>query len=258
MPGVSTEDDRPRTSTGGQDDSGFFRPSRSTPTTTGTAGYGDAGHGKAGHGTAGTYGGTDYSSGATTTDLPTPDDTRAQDLRDQDTRPEDTRPEREPHAWHFGADLGLLVLRVALGAMFLAHGLQKVFGIMQGPGIDGFARALAGFGFQQTTLLAWVTGITEIGAGGLLVLGLFTPAAAAGVLGVMANAIWVRVDVGQFLGGVELEAIYAAAAFALLFAGAGKISLDRNTPWFRRAPAFGFVFLLVAAGLSVVTLVVLR
>ncbi|HVK20498.1 MAG TPA: DoxX family protein [Actinokineospora sp.] len=165
---------------------------------------------------------------------------------------------REPHQWHFGADLGLLVLRVTLGALVVGHGLQKVFGIMQGPGINGFAQWLTSLGFEQATLLAWVTGITELVSGSLLILGLFTPAAAAGVLGVIANAIWVQVDIKEFAGAVEKETLYAAAAFALLFAGAGKISLDRNTPWFRRAPAFGFIFLLLAAGLSVVTLVVMR
>ncbi|EWC64425.1 hypothetical protein UO65_0262 [Actinokineospora spheciospongiae] len=172
--------------------------------------------------------------------------------------PEERKPAREPHEWHFGADLALFVLRVTLGALILAHGLQKVFGLMGGPGIGGFAEFLGTQGFQQTTLLAWVTGGTELGAGALLILGLFTPAAAAGVLGVMANAIWIKVEPQEFVGAVELEVLYAAAAFALLFAGAGKISLDRNTPWFRRAPAFGFIFLLIAAGLSVVTLVVLR
>ncbi|SDC62632.1 putative oxidoreductase [Actinokineospora iranica] len=177
---------------------------------------------------------------------------------DDDYGPREEVVEREPHAWHFGADLGLLVLRVTVGVLFAGHGLQKVFGMMQGPGIGGFAQYLTSLGFQHATVLSWVTGLTELAAGVLLVLGLFTPAAAAGVLGVMANAIWTKINVHQFAGAVEVEALYSAAAFALLFAGAGKISLDRNTPWFRRAPAYGFVFLLLAAGASVVTLVVLR
>ncbi|GLW94615.1 DoxX family protein [Actinokineospora globicatena] len=232
---MSTEDDRPRQS-GGYADSGYFTPSESKYPTTPTSG--DDTHG----------------SGATTTALPRPTD------HDNDTgyggREEVLDP--EPHAWHFGADLGLFVLRVTLGALFVGHGLQKVFGLLEGPGISGFAQALTQFGFEHATVLSWVTGLTELIAGALLVLGLFTPAAASAVLGVMANAIWVRVNIDLFAGGVELEAVYAAAAFALLFAGAGRISLDRNTPWFRRAPAFGFIFLLLAAGLSVVTLVVLR
>ncbi len=222
---MNTEDDRLK-STGGTTDSGYFTPS--------SQGYDTQA----------------YSSGPTTV-LPAPG-------ADHDEYDRSSTAVREPHVWHFGADLGLLVLRVVVGALIAAHGLQKVFGLMNGPGIGGFAEVLGRLGYQQTTLLSWVTGVTELVAGILLVIGLFTPAAAAGVLGVMANVIWVKINIAEFAGAVELEAVYAAAAFTLLFAGAGRISLDRNTPWFRRAPAFGFVFLLLAAGLSVVTLVVLR
>ncbi|WP_219824135.1 DoxX family protein [Actinokineospora auranticolor] len=226
---MSTEDDRPRQA-GGYADSGFYTPSSESSSV------------------------SDFGSG-TTAALPRPGDPISTDL-DEPRREEVLDP--TPHAWHLGADLGLLVLRVTVGALFIGHGLQKVFGLLEGPGIDGFAQVLTQLGFQQATLLAWVTGITELVGGALLVLGLFTPAAAAAVLGVMANAIWVRVNIDLFAGNVELESVYAAAAFLLLFAGAGKISLDRNSPWFRRAPAFGFIFLILAAGLSVVTLVVLR
>ncbi|MFC5286186.1 DoxX family protein [Actinokineospora guangxiensis] len=171
---------------------------------------------------------------------------------------DEDKPAVDTHRWHVGADLGLLVLRVVLGALFLAHGLQKVFGIMGGPGIEGFAAALTELGFQQATLLSWVTGVSELGAGVLLILGLFTPAAASAVVGVMISAIWVRVDIDLFVGGVELETIYLAAGFALLFTGAGHFSLDRKSPWFRRAPAFGFLFLILALGLAAVSLFVLR
>ncbi|MGW5052066.1 DoxX family protein [Actinokineospora sp. NPDC004072] len=170
----------------------------------------------------------------------------------------DTEPRLDPHRWHVGADLGLFVLRAVLGALVLAHGLQKVFGILDGPGIEGFAAVLTAFGFQQATLLAWITGITELVAGALLIVGLFTPAAASAVLGIVLSAIWVRLDVDLFVGGVELEVVYAAAAFALLFTGAGHFSLDRRSPWFRRAPAFGFIFLVLSLGLTAVALFVMR
>jgi putative oxidoreductase len=91
-----------------------------------------------------------------------------------------------------------------------------------------------------------------------VVLGLFFPVGAAAILAVMANVIVVKGNWNQFLGGVELEMIYAAAAFGLLFAGPGRVALDRHTPWWRRAPLFGLIFLVIAAGLSVVTLVVWR
>ena len=82
-------------------------------------------------------------------------------------------------------DLGLLVLRVAVGVILAAHGVQKLFGIWGGPGIDGFARYLQNgndpsVGFQRfTKVLSIGTGVIELGGGAMLVLGLLTPIAAA-------------------------------------------------------------------------------
>lgn len=160
--------------------------------------------------------------------------------------------------WHAGADLGLLVLRLTVGTLFIGHGLQRLFGLLDGPGIDGTARMLTEFGFQRGTLLAWVTGVIEIGGGALVVLGLFTPLGVAALLGVIASAIWVRMDLNVFTGGVELEIVYAAALGALLFAGPGRVSFDRPTPWYRNALAYGFVCLLISAGATVATLMLLR
>lgn len=160
--------------------------------------------------------------------------------------------------WHAGADFGLLVLRLTVGSLFIGHGLQRLFGLLDGPGIDGTARMLTEFGFQRGTLLAWVTGVIEIGGGALVVLGLFTPLGVAALLGVIASAIWVRMDLDVFTGGVELEIVYAAALGALLFAGPGRVSFDRPTPWYRNAFAYGFVCLLISAGATVATLTLLR
>jgi len=160
--------------------------------------------------------------------------------------------------WHAGADLGLLVLRLVVGGLFIGHGLQRLFGLLDGPGIDGTARMITELGFQRGTLLAWVTGVIEVGGGALVVLGLFTPIGAAALLGVLASAIWVRADIDVFTGGVELETVYAAALGALLFAGPGRVSLDRPTPWYRNALAYGFVCLLISAGATVATLMLLR
>ena len=86
-------------------------------------------------------------------------------------------------------DLGLLLLRVAIGAVFIAHGLQKAFGWWGGQGIDGFKTALADAGYQHAGVLTYVGAGAQIVVGVLLVLGLFTPLAAAGALAYLVNSL---------------------------------------------------------------------
>jgi len=172
----------------------------------------------------------------------------------------DDQPVRRGYTWHGGLDLGLLLLRLVVGGTFVAHSLQKLFGLWGGPGIDGFATYLGTYGFSQTTLLAWITGVGELIGGALVVLGLFTPIGAAALLAVAANVIYLKWSAG-FLDppvGFEREALLAVGAFALLFTGPGRASLDRPTPWGRRPVPLGLFMLLVAAGLCVVSLIVMR
>jgi putative oxidoreductase len=180
-------------------------------------------------------------------------------LGDTETTEEVVAPKRRAPEWHGGLDFGLLFLRLALGGFFVAHGTDKLFGWWNdGQGMAATRELLTGFGFTEPGILAWVLALSETVGGVLVILGLFFPAGAAALLGVMANVIVVKGDWNLFLGDVELEMMYAAAAFALLFTGPGRVALDRHTPWWRRAPIFGIVFLVIAAGLSVVTLVVYR
>lgn len=177
--------------------------------------------------------------------------------------PEPNRGERGSGTrWHGGLDFALLVLRVVLGGTMLGHGLQKLFGLFGGPGIGGFAEALSTtFGFTgYTTLLSWITAVTETVGGALLILGLFTPLAAAGLLGVAASVVYVQFS-GGFFGepsGFEYEVLLAACAFALLFTGAGRLSVDVHTPWRRKPMPFAVLGLLLAAAGCVVILVLFR
>ncbi|HZT66647.1 MAG TPA: DoxX family protein [Acidimicrobiales bacterium] len=84
-------------------------------------------------------------------------------------------------------DLALLVLRLTLGIVFLAHGYNHIFG---GGKIAGTGRWFDSLGMRPGLLHAWVASLTELGCGALLVLGLLTPLAAAGVIGVMVVA-WI-------------------------------------------------------------------
>jgi putative oxidoreductase len=83
------------------------------------------------------------------------------------------------------ADLGLLVLRLAVGAVFLAHGINHVFG---GGKIEGTAGWFESLGMRPGKLHAWMASVTEIASGTLLVLGFLTPLAAAGIVGTMIVA----------------------------------------------------------------------
>jgi len=84
-------------------------------------------------------------------------------------------------------DLALLLLRVGVGIVMLAHGIRHIFG---GGKIAGTARWFGSMGMRAPMLQAWLASLTEIGAGVLLVLGLFTPLGGAGVVGTMAVA-WI-------------------------------------------------------------------
>src|SRR2546422_4848698 len=85
------------------------------------------------------------------------------------------------------ADLSVFVLRAGLGVVFVAHGYNHIFG---GGKIAGTGRWFESLGMRPGRLHAWTASVTELGAGALLVLGLLTPLACAGVVGIMAVA-WI-------------------------------------------------------------------
>jgi putative oxidoreductase len=120
--------------------------------------------------------------------------------------------------------LGLLVLRIALGIIFLSHGYPKLAHLRGGTQMQGFfvEHGLPGY-------FAYLAGVIETFGGGLLLLGLF-PRAAALLLGIeMCVAIW-KVHSGHGYMAVrdyEFPLALAAACFALATVGAGLISLDQ-------------------------------
>ena len=77
-------------------------------------------------------------------------------------------------------DFALLLLRCGVGAVMLAHGINHMR-----PNIDGTAGWFGSMGMKPAKLHAWLATVTEIVGGILLVIGLLTPFAASGVVGVM-------------------------------------------------------------------------
>lgn len=162
--------------------------------------------------------------------------------------------------YHVGLDLGLLILRVAVGGTMLLSGLYK-YGLFNGIGMDKMPEALEGAGFtSQTVALAWLLVVTELGSGGMLILGLLTPVGAAAALGVTATATYLSKEIGYFpdllesggmIPGYQLPLLVGAGAMALLFTGPGRIAVDAPTPWRRKPLPFGVVGVVLAAAASV-------
>lgn len=123
---------------------------------------------------------------------------------------------------------GLLVLRLVLGLLLVGHGSQKLFGVFGGPGLAGTGGFFHSLGFRPGKPMAIVAGTSEVGAGALLALGLFTPLASAVVIGTLVVAGSVHWTKGLWAqnGGYELSLIYITAAAALAFTGPGGYSLD--------------------------------
>ncbi|MET8685110.1 DoxX family protein [Streptomyces sp. NPDC004732] len=136
-----------------------------------------------------------------------------------------------PTPTQHGSDLGLLALRWGVGLTMAAHGSQKLFGWFDGNGLDGTAEFFAGNGYSAAKSMAVVAGLTETLCGLGLVIGLLTPLAAAGIVGIMLNVIAVEWG-GGFFGpaGIEFELLLLIAAVSLALAGPGRFAADRLLP----------------------------
>src|SRR4051794_41896230 len=102
--------------------------------------------------------------------------------------------------------LGKLVLRATLGGYFFGHGMQKLAGWFGGAGLEGTGEFFEQAGLRPGKESALLAGAAEAGGGSLLALGLFTPAAASMLTGVMTKAIRPRqAPNGPWItgGGVE-------------------------------------------------------
>lgn len=121
----------------------------------------------------------------------------------------------------------ILLARVALGAILIAHGWEKFFT----NGIDATADGFDSMGIPAPTAAAVFAASVELVGGILLIIGLLTPVVAVLVVLNMAGAFWYAhreagtIFVGD--GGYELVlALAAGAALAGALAG-GRFSLDR-------------------------------
>ncbi|UCH53007.1 MAG: DoxX family protein [Pseudomonadota bacterium] len=118
---------------------------------------------------------------------------------------------------------GALVLRVALGVMFVAHGLLKVM-VFTMPGTVQFFQSVGLPGF-----LAYVTVLVELGVGALLIVGYQSRIAALVSLPILLGAAWVHVPNGWVFsapnGGWEYPVFLAVAVIAQALLGDGAYAI---------------------------------
>jgi putative oxidoreductase len=155
-------------------------------------------------------------------------------------------------------DLALLVLRCAVGAVMLAHGINHIFG---GGKIAGTAGWFSSLGMKPGIVHAWLASITEVVGGALLVLGLLTPFGGAAVIGTMTVALITNHRGNGFFifrpgEGWEYVMTLIACGFAISIVGAGGWSLDHALDIFDPPANTGLWIALAGLAASVVLLAV--
>ena len=111
--------------------------------------------------------------------------------------------------------IGRLVVRTVVGGLFIGHGTQKLFGWFGGPGMKGTEEMMDGIELEPPRQHATVAGVTETVGGSMLVIGLGTPVAAAGLIGMMTTAIrkvHLPNGVWNTNGGYEYNLVLIASA----------------------------------------------
>jgi putative oxidoreductase len=131
---------------------------------------------------------------------------------------------------------GPTVLRLAVGAVFAAHGAQKLFGYWGGGGPTATAAFFSQLGLSPAFPLAVFVGMVEFAGGLLLMAGAFTPAVSALLIVNMFVAVWkVHIENGFFLNwsgapgqghGYEFNLVLIAALATLALSGPGALSVD--------------------------------
>lgn len=140
------------------------------------------------------------------------------------------------------AQWGGLALRVPVGLIFFAHGAQKLFAWFGGYGLEGTGQFMASQGLEPGYLMALLAGSAEFFGGLALIVGLLVrPAAVALAFTMLIAAIVVHGANGFFMSadGYEYALALASASVALVFLGAGNLSLDKyfaNDRFFMNSP----------------------
>ncbi len=153
-------------------------------------------------------------------------------------------------------DLGLLIIRLVVGLVIVAHGAQKLFGWFGGKGLAGTQGMMAHLHLEPAWLWGFVSAINEFGGGVLTALGLLMP---LGPLMILANMLTAMTLVHWKNGfwndkrGIEYTLVLASVALGLGIAGAGAYALDAYLPYTLPQPVtfiIGLVVVLIGVGVT--------
>lgn len=162
----------------------------------------------------------------------------------------------------WGADVGLLLVRVVLGLTALLDGARALFDLPRGHGAaDAVAALVAGHGFAPVGPLVTAYGWAELVAGVLVGLGVLASFAASALVavGVVAFAIslpaaWTALAVGP----VEGPLFGLVLACVVVLVGPGRISGDADRAWFRAQTPVGLTCLIIGVGTGLTVLLAFR
>jgi putative oxidoreductase len=125
-------------------------------------------------------------------------------------------------------DLGLTILRVVVGVIFIAHGAPKIFG-----GMEGTAGFFGSLGIPLPIVAAWMISLLEFLGGIALIAGfLVTPISLLLTTHMLIGILLVHAANGFYVvgpeaqGGVEFNLLLGASLLMLVFGGPGLAALD--------------------------------
>ncbi|CAH2717368.1 Putative oxidoreductase MhqP [Neobacillus rhizosphaerae] len=126
-------------------------------------------------------------------------------------------------------NIGLLIIRLVIGVLFVGHGAQKLFGSFGGYGLKGTGGWFESIGMKPGVTMALFAGLAELIGGILFTLGLLTPLAGIMIAGTMVMAI-IKVHGPNGLwatsNGYEYNLTLLAVAIGIALIGPGQYALD--------------------------------
>lgn len=153
--------------------------------------------------------------------------------------------------------VGSLILRLAVGGLFVGHGLQKLRGSFDGPGLEGTEQMMESLELHPARRNALAAAVTETAGGAAMVLGAATPVAAAGLIATMVTAVrkvhWSN-GLWNSGGGWEFNGLLVAAATAVVADGPGPLSFDALVG--RKKWGAGWAIFALVAGAAASTAVI--